>query len=68
MTWRDISTATEADGRFLAYSAFVGVYETHCEPTDHDQYPFEYPMYYWTYEGRWFPRPTLWQPLPDPPA
>ena len=59
--WRPIEDAP-ANDRILAYNAVVGIYLTKRSGKD------EFPCFDWGgMRGRWYPRPTHWMPLPDPP-
>jgi hypothetical protein len=66
--WQPIETAP-IDGRvFIAYNQFTGPYMTAAKPMPPNG-DVRFPMYCWHgVKGTWFPRPTHWQPLPDPPA
>jgi hypothetical protein len=56
-----ISSAPET-GDFLAYNPVTGWYRTRREGD-------EFPFHGWGgKDGVWFPRPTYWMPLPNPPA
>ncbi len=57
--WQTIDTVPK-DDEILVYNKMVGVYQT-------QQTGGEFPCLYWGGTGVWFPRPTHWMPLPDPP-
>ena len=58
--WQPIETAPQGQ-RILAYNKMTGVYVT----VGADG---EWPMRGWDpMDGMWFPRPTHWTPMPDPP-
>jgi hypothetical protein len=65
--WQPIETAPK-DGRgFIAYNEFTGPYITAAtQPSPDGEVLF--PMHGWRgVPGTWFPVPTHWQPLPEPP-
>lgn len=58
--WQPIETAP-ATGELLAYNPVTGWYRTRREGD-------EFPLRKWDgLEGTWYPRPTKWKPLPEPP-
>ena len=59
--WKPIATAPKSAKRILVYNPMVGVYSSNLEDG-------EYPLRFWDYEGIWFPKPTHWMPLPEPPT
>ena len=68
MEWQTIDTAPQT-GSFLAWNRMMGIYMTRrvvtlagdefpmCGIHDNDR----------TVPGIWFPQPTYWMPLPEPP-
>lgn len=57
--WRPIDTAPE--GRILVFNPYVGVY---CS----ERVEGEFPLRLWGGRaGDWYPVPTLWALLPEPP-
>lgn len=60
MNWQPIETAP-GKGDFIAYNPVTGPYLTRRE----DEH---FPMRGWgSMDGKWFPSPTHWMPLPEPP-
>lgn len=58
--WQPIETAPET-GRFMAWNPVTGTYIT--EPKRG-----YFPMHGWgDLPGTWYPSPTHWMPLPEPP-
>ena len=62
--WRDIGTAPRDRTRILCFNRVAGIYVT---VWDADKK--EFPMRGWDeMDGVWYPVPSHWQPLPDPPV
>lgn len=64
--WRAIETAPR-DRRILLWNGVTGVYSAEWMPLP-ESADGVWPLLQWGGKtGRWFPEPTHWMPLPEPP-
>ena len=68
MDWQPIETAPKDGTRVMVWNAVTGSYITAFEPPKFAARGL-WPMRGWgEHDGTWYPEPTHWQRLPNPPA